>query len=427
MQNRLKHFYNQILKSLFIKQVASLGAGTVTAHLITLAFSPVITRLYTAEQIGEYSLFHSFVVVLSVLATLTYEYAIVLPKKNSVARNVFLTGFFSTLIFSALLFFAGMIFMIGISGWLDVSLLFVILLPFGVLANALLSLFTNWFIRRAQYKKLSFAKITQSSVMGGTQTAFGFTPYTNAGMLVGYVVGRVAYIIHLSVTKMRDIRYIFKRLRSREIFKAAKTYADQPRYVLIATLLSVGALEIPVFIIGALFDKELLGFYGLAIRVVSAPIMFIGTSVSHVFFQNLADKKNRGEKLTPILLKTWAGLAVIGILPFLILFFYAEPIFSFVFGADWIMAGTVASILTPLLFVQFISSPTGKSLMVVEDQRMMPFFSLLQILARGLSLLVGALYFDFMTGLWLMIASHITTLLMFNIYLYYKLKTFRPF
>lgn len=425
MQNRLTHFYNHTLKSLFIKQAASLGAGTVSAHLITLAFSPVITRLYTAEQIGEYSLFHSFVVVLSVLATLTYEYAIVLPKKDAIARNVFLTGFYSTLMFSALLFIGGAIFMSDISVYLGVSFLFVIILPFGVLANALLNLFTNWFIRRTQYNKLSLAKITQSSVMGGTQAAYGFTPYTNAGMLVGYVAGRLAYIVHLSLTKLREIRYIFARLRTHEIFNAAKIYSDQPRYVLIATLLSVGALEVPVFIIGALFDKELLGFYGLAIRVVSAPIMFIGTSVSHVFFQNLADKKNKGDKLTPILLKTWGGLALIGLPPFLILFFFAEPIFSFVFGTEWTMAGTVASILTPLLFVQFLSSPTGKSLMVVEDQRMMPFLSLLQILARGLSLLVGALYYDFMTGLWLMVASHITTLLIFDIYLYHKLKTFK--
>lgn len=424
MQNILNKLFNRIRQSLFIKQVASLGTGTVAAHLITLAFSPIITRLYTAEQIGEYSLFHSLVVVLSVIATLTYEYAIVLPKKHSEARNVFLTGFFSTLIFSTLLFAAGLIFLSGISGWLDVTVIFVLLLPFGVLSNALLSLFTNWFIRQTRYRDLSLAKITQSSLMGATQTGFGFTPYTNAGMLIGYVAGRIAYVLHLSLKKTRDIRYIFSSVKKSSVLKTAKTYIDQPRYVLLSTLLSVGALEIPVFIIGALFDKELLGFYGLAIRVVSAPVMFIGTSVSHVFFQNLADKKNRGEALTPMLLKTWGGLAAIGVLPFLILFLYAEPIFSFVFGEDWFMAGTVASILAPLLFIQFISSPTGKSLMVVEDQRMMPFFSLLQILARGLSLLVGALYFNFMIGLWLMVASHITALVIFNLYLYYKLKTF---
>lgn len=409
---------------MFIKHVSSLGAGTIAAHLITLAFSPVITRIFTSVEIGEFALFHSIVVLLSVGATLTYEYAIVLPEYDKTAKNLFLSGFFFTLIFSGLLLIVIAFGYYSIAAWMDISVLFLFLIPLGVFANSLLYLVTNWFMRRTKYSDLSRAKITQSSTMGIIQVGLGFLSFTGIGLIAGHIGGRISYVIYQFKKHWKDLKYLFSAVKRSEITETAREYSKQPKFVLAATLLSFGALEAPVFLIGYLFDREMLGFYGLAFRVVSAPIALVGVSVGHVFFQQLADRKNKNQKVTTFLLKTWGGLFLVGLVPFTVLFFYAEPVFSFVFGADWETAGTVAAILTPLLFVQLLSSPTGKSLMVVNKQHVMPFFSFLNMLARTIPLFAGAYYYDFFTGLWLMVAGNAFTLVIYNIYLFSQLRKF---
>jgi len=420
--NRLNVLADRLKRSLFVKHVSSLGAGTIVAHLITLAFSPVITRIFTAVEIGEFALFHSIVVLLSVGATLTYEYAIVLPDNEKTARNLFLSGFFFTLIFSVLLLIAIAFGYNFIAAWMDISVVLLLLIPPGVFANSLLNLVTNWFMRRTKYTDLSKAKITQSSAMGVIQVGLGLLSFTGIGLIAGHIGGRISYVIYQFQKQWKDLKYLFSAVNRTQIAETAREYSKQPKFVLAATLLSIGAIEAPVFLIGYLFDRELLGFYGLAFRVVSAPIALIGVSVGHVFFQQLADRKNRNQKVTAFLLKTWGALFLVGIVPFTVLFFFAEPIFSFVFGADWKTAGTVAAILAPLLFVQLLSSPTGKSLMVVNKQHVMPFFSFLNMLARTLSLFAGAYYYDFFTGLWLMVAANIVSLLLYNAYLYNQLR-----
>lgn len=422
MTNRLNVLADRLKRSLFVKHVSSLGAGTIVAHLITLAFSPVITRIFTAVEIGEFALFHSIVVLLSVGATLTYEYAIVLPDNEKTARNLFLSGFFFTLIFSVLLLIAIAFGYNFIAAWMDISVVLLLLIPPGVFANSLLNLVTNWFMRRTKYTDLSKAKITQSSAMGVIQVGLGLLSFTGIGLIAGHIGGRISYVIYQFQKQWKDLKYLFSAVNRTQIAETAREYSKQPKFVLAATLLSIGAIEAPVFLIGYLFDRELLGFYGLAFRVVSAPIALIGVSVGHVFFQQLADRKNRNQKVTAFLLKTWGALFLVGIVPFTVLFFFAEPIFSFVFGADWKTAGTVAAILAPLLFVQLLSSPTGKSLMVVNKQHVMPFFSFLNMLARTLSLFAGAYYYDFFTGLWLMVAANIVSLLLYNAYLYNQLR-----
>lgn len=191
-----------------------------------------------------------------------------------------------------------------------------------------------------------------------------------------------------------------------------------------SNLLSYGALEIPVFIIGALFDQELLGFYALAFRVLSVPSAFIGNSVGQVFFKQLSDRYNREKLIQKFLYKTWGVLFLITIIPTLILIQWAEPIFAFVFGDQWITAGTIAVIMAPLLAIDFISAPTGKTLVVLEKQKVMPLFSLFNLLARAGGLLIGWYQNDLFLGLTYMVVGHILGLIIYNLYLIKAVKSY---
>jgi hypothetical protein len=63
--------------------------------------------------------------------------------------------------------------------------------------------------------------------------------------------------------------------------------------------------------------------------------------------------------------------------------------------------------------------------MIVNRQKVMPVFSGLNVLVRTGSLFAGAYYFNFFTGLWLMVGSNILTLLFYNLYLVSQLKIYQ--
>jgi O-antigen/teichoic acid export membrane protein len=147
------------------------------------------------------------------------------------------------------------------------------------------------------------------------------------------------------------------------------------------------------------------------------PSAFIGNSVGKVFFKQVSDRYNAEKLLRPFLLKTWGVLFLITIIPTTVLLIWSEPLFAFVFGEQWSTAGTIAMILAPLLAIDFISAPTGRTLIVLEKQKFMPLFSLINLIARAGGLFLGWYQSDFFMGLIYMVTGHIFGLIIYNLYL----------
>jgi O-antigen/teichoic acid export membrane protein len=67
---------------------------------------------------------------------------------------------------------------------------------------------------------------------------------------------------------------------------------------------------------------------------------------------------------------TGFGLLAMGIVPALAVFFYGEPIFSFVFGVKWKLSGIIAAIVAPWFLTSFIVSPLSRLVYVLHGQRL---------------------------------------------------------
>lgn len=409
------YFSNLFRTNSFATQVAKLISGTTIAHLFTLAISPVLTRVFPAEAFGELQLFHSIVVILSILSTGCFEYTFVLPKSERDASILFRFSFILNLLFS--LFLYGLIFLLHSFSDLskDLSLIFVWLLPLGVFFNSALNILTHYIVRFEQYGTASRSKILQSTIIGGTQTGFGLTDILPGGLMIGYIFGRVVSTIYLFIKRFKV--NVERSFYKQNLKRVSGRYFETTKFLIPSNFLSYGAIEIPVFIIGALFNQETLGFYALAFRVLSVPSAFIGRSVGQVFFKQLSDRYNEKKMIRNFLYKTWGVLFMITIIPTGILLIWSEPLFAFVFGDQWVTAGTIAAILAPLLAIDFISAPTGRTLIVLEKQKVMPAFSFFNLTARAGGLLIGWAQNDFLWGLILMVIGHTIGLVIYNLYL----------
>ena len=72
----------------FSRNVLTLVTGITIAQAIPIAISPILTRIYTAEDFGVFALYMSVASLLAVVATSSYEHAIILPKKDEDAVNI---------------------------------------------------------------------------------------------------------------------------------------------------------------------------------------------------------------------------------------------------------------------------------------------------------------------------------------------------
>ena len=81
-----------LIKSSGARNFAKLLSANVLAQVIGLIVYPILTRIYSPEDFGLLNLFLSIGGVLAILSTAEYYYAIVLPKEEQEAENVFGVG-----------------------------------------------------------------------------------------------------------------------------------------------------------------------------------------------------------------------------------------------------------------------------------------------------------------------------------------------
>jgi len=98
------------------------------------------------------------------------------------------------------------------------------------------------------------------------------------------------------------------------------------------------------------------------------PVSLLSTTVLDVFKQRATEDYNKYGNCEDIFVKTFKKLVLLGIFPFTILGIYAPELFAFVFGQDWQVAGEFAQIMTPMIFLKFITNPLSYTFFIANKQ-----------------------------------------------------------
>ena len=91
-------------KNSFLINIITLISGTAISQGILFAATPFLTRLYTPEEFGYFSLYAAIVAVITSVASWKYELAIMLPKEEKDAQAVLFLSIITTIISTALVF-----------------------------------------------------------------------------------------------------------------------------------------------------------------------------------------------------------------------------------------------------------------------------------------------------------------------------------
>ena len=84
-------------QSEFSQNVLTLMTGSTLSQAIPIAISPILTRIYTPEDFGLYAVYLAIITILGTIVSGRYELAIMLPKKDEDAINIFALGLVITI------------------------------------------------------------------------------------------------------------------------------------------------------------------------------------------------------------------------------------------------------------------------------------------------------------------------------------------
>lgn len=381
--------------SRFITNVLKLISGSVLAQALGIVLIPIITRLYTPGDYGVFQLFISISGIIAVMSCLSYQMAILLPKKDEDAVNIVVLCIALILLIS---FMTGGIFILfsdllgDILKTPDLSQ-YMFFLPFVVLLNGIFLVLNNWMIRKTRFSGVAAANVVNSFVSKIVQIGAGLNALSAVGLIAGYIIGFLA-ALYAMIRQILVDKSLFLNYSLSEMKVMAIRYKRFPLFTTWATLANSLSTQVAPLMLAAFFGPTIVGFYGVAFMVIGMPMGLIGTAAAQVFFQKISEVKNVSGNFQMVVEEMHQRLVSIGIFPFLILMIIGEELFAFMLGAEWSVAGQYAQILSPWIFLVFISSPLSTVLLVLEKQTVALAFNVVILISRILVLLVGGIYFD---------------------------------
>jgi O-antigen/teichoic acid export membrane protein len=354
------------LKESFLSYVFTLMTGTAISGAINAAVLPILSRCYAPENFGILSIFTGMVSLLAVWAAWRYELAIVLPEQQEDASALMKLSF----VFVILMSLVGLTVVVSagktLTRWFNISYMdfWLIFLPISILLAGFYNVLFYWCSRNKRFDRIAIAKVTQNIMALGSQLFAFFLFKAGAGGLIsGYIIGQVGGLGILSAQAKGAQFGKHKMLKLRSI---ANQYSDFPKLASLGAFLDTAAVQIPLILIPALFSPHIGGIYAVTDRLMRVPAGFVGSAVSQVFYQRLAQFKNVPQERQRLILSTWKCLFLLGIAPMVGIAFAGPAILTFFLGLQWQEAGIFAQILALGFMIHFVASPTSLGIVALE-------------------------------------------------------------
>ncbi len=375
----------------FLRNVLTLLSGTVLAQAIPILLSPVLSRIYTPEEFGIFSIFSSFAAAVAVVATFRYELAIMLPEKESSAVNILRLAFIITATLTLILLIFILLFSRQLPVWLATPELHQMqfYLPFFLLFAGGAQALNYWLSRQKKFRLLAAGKVSQSGITGIISIGLGINGFSSLGLMIGSIAGQFAAMaIYLagSIKKLAALEHFVSRKMMLENFRAYKTFLTiNTPHAFSGVLQDI----LVIFLLNYFFPKSLLGSYAFAFRILKVPSALIGAAMFQVYFQKASTLVADGKKLQSLTKSVYIQMSIAGVPIFTVLALLAPQLFSWIFGASWREAGVIAQLLSPWLLLNFIFSPVAAITIVLNKQQWAMRFAIVDTLLRCTAIIIG--------------------------------------
>lgn len=332
-----------------IKNIIKYSSGLVIAQIVGFISLPVITRTYSPEEFGSYSLIVQFSILLSILISLRHEQTIILDNNKQIIE-FYLKKFERFLNNTFIFLITILILEIYITD--NITIISVILSALFLVNIGFLSSKNLYF---EYYSKIGLSELV-NKVFFSIFVIFSSYIFNYNNLVIGYILGLFSKIVFL---RYKDKKINYSKLIDKNNMQSKKAGYSVAVSHMILALVTI----IPMLTINKYYNQQILGDYSLAIAVIFLPSTVIGVSIGNIYFEKLSKSK---DDFVKIFLNFFYISFLISSFLYLPLYFYSEEIFKIMFGSKWINSGYIASVLCLPAFFGFITGVFDRTCLVYK-------------------------------------------------------------
>jgi len=337
-----------------------------------------MTRLFSEEAIGEYTLLITAVSMFGAVICGRYDMSIVTESSANGIYALIKLCFLITIVLSVILgcgyttyiAFSEKI-QINVFSFMSWTVILLLLIGVGNIANA----YNN---KNKEYKLLSKVTIIRESIRDIILIATGFLKVGVVGLIVSQVLSLCA-CLKMQFGKLIAYKTKIFSVSTNEVLLSMKKHRNQPLYSVPSLFVNSFSYSILNLFIGSMFGMTNLAFYSISYRVLGLPFALLSTNVSRVFYERAASDYNNGKNFTRIYLKSSLLLFSLGLPIMVVLYFFSPSLFGIFYGKGWEVSGEIITCLIPMFFVRLIVGALSPTMIVVNKQRVDMFIQVLFI------------------------------------------------
>jgi len=369
----------------FYGNVITLLKGNTIAQAIPLLISPILARIYSPDNFAVFGIYKSTLAILTVFVTGKYELAIMLPKSNRDALNVFALSTIITVITSIITLLIAVNPFFNFSELLSLKIekKLILFLPLSVLLIGLYNSLHYLNNRNKQFTELAQTKVYRSLSSAIFNISFGLMGLTNIGLITSNIIAQSFANINLLRHNM-FLKNLYSSISLLKMKKMLSKYSKFPIFDLPANLFFNLYSSMLVFYFSIFMTPTIAGMYFFVNRLLKTPASFFVTSFQDVFFQKISeDSNNIGLQVEEFSKKIFSSL----FLPFFAMIFLSYFYSDILFGNQWTDLYKYFYCISLPVFVSIINSPFAHVLKVLNKQE----YSLI-LHAGRLFILITSLY-----------------------------------
>jgi len=339
--------------------------ANVLAQVISFAFAPIITRMYSPADFGVLAVINSILSFFLSFSSLKLDWSIPNTRSRCQAFILLFVGLLTLSLVSSSLF----VFVWFCDGrctpYFQNINPFLWFLPVLLLTSGFQQLLQAWYVREANFEHTSKVRVYQS-ITGTISLLFGGFAKMGVTALIGSTL--LSSLVGISIlTYHARLKNLLRRLSFARLRSSLRSFWRDSVASTFVAIVNTASLTIVPFLLSVYYSATEVGWYAFMYRVVLTPVDVITSAISQSFWAEAANLiKYDRSGLRKLYMRTIRHLLAIAVLVALIALlgpFYV----GFVFGEDWYRAGYVLAALAPLL-LGHIAIPTLSHLVVHRKQ-----------------------------------------------------------
>jgi O-antigen/teichoic acid export membrane protein len=372
--------------STYAQGVIALFKGNFWAQSVGLIGTILVAKMYGADSLGIFSKFLSASSILAIFFTLRLEAAFVLSNDVTNLKRIFSSILYSILVGTVIAFIVALTLPDAVFTKINFLRIYVIFCVAGSFLKAIETVFLSYLLKRKKFKNIAFSRVLYTVVRYGFQIGlFYLIPTT--GLIIGFIVGLIILLIYF--TKVTG--NLFLPISFSEFATTIRENQNLVSFGVLSDNLNAVNLHLIPILAGVYFSDEEIGWYFLAIALLSVPVTFINASFSKVFFLRASEIFNTNQTQLYAFVRKYALQLFLGLLiPFVLIFFLSRPFIEFIFQEEWKEVGIYIQLLAFLFYLRSVYNPISHLEEVLKKNHIGLIFNLFLFAATLSSIFYGA-------------------------------------